>query len=759
MVNIIAQSEAFNFLDFGRLEDFFVGREHTQEDLLEGFDQLLIDGSLSPTSLTATKFVFEGDIGAYDFRVTVSGSGISPVGSLEQLEAAFEAGLATGQFDKIVVRGSKAPTSVGESWIPASNFLTFNLKASGYTLTSGNVKVSIDGTLPSSMNDFFDIIGLAEQLGQYDSLTQTQKNALIQDLNDFDFDGIGLEVDGQTVFELSFSSTKLSLELMGYTLSIVGTNFPDDLGDGLELLMDIGEAIDGDNSVDLSNLSGAAITRVIMTNPDGDNVLRTIGTFGDSDLVTLDVINIDGVRVPDPVVGGESENFVSSSLEPGSVFVPGDVLNGTNKRDFIYGVSGNDTLNGHAGRDTLFGGSGNDRLDGGNGDDVLNPGSNLSGDTVLGSKGSDTIIYSDNGPHGFQTLTYENLTRSVNVNINAKTNTGTVKKGAQGTDTIVDVAVPMDDASKGFTAGLSIRGTDFNDRFRLVTTRDDWASITGGEGRDTYSLVVQRDAIVRVNFSGTQGVEVDLSTGIIANDGHGNVETITVTNNGGEVELNGSSLNDRFIGGAHDDRFILGQGTDFADGQGGVDMVRYDRFGVDEVTVNLQTGTATGTWGGSQFTHTLQNIEDVRGSRNADDLLIGSAAANTMQGRGGDDELRGRDGNDRLFGEAGNDTLIGGGGVDRLTGGEGDDRLTGNGGRDQFLFNAAEDEGTDTITDFQDGRDRIRIEGAEFNDLRLSTLSVPGQDDMAIIQLASGTVIQLEDMSHTDLDASDFIFV
>ena len=169
-------------------------------------------------------------------------------------------------------------------------------------------------------------------------------------------------------------------------------------------------------------------------------------------------------------------------------------------------------------------------------------------------------------------------------------------------------------------------------------------------------------------------------------------------------------------------------------------MVRYDRSGVDAVTVNLQKGTATGIWGGSQFSHTLRNIEDVRGSRNADDLLIGSDAANKIQGRGGDDEIRGRDGNDHLFGEAGDDTLIGGKGGDRLSGGEGDDRLTGNSGRDQFLFNAAENEGTDTITDFQDGRDRIRIEGAEFGDLRLSTLSAPGEDDMAIICSGSDVI-------------------
>jgi Ca2+-binding RTX toxin-like protein len=129
-----------------------------------------------------------------------------------------------------------------------------------------------------------------------------------------------------------------------------------------------------------------------------------------------------------------------------------------------------------------------------------------------------------------------------------------------------------------------------------------------------------------------------------------------------------------------------------------------------------------------------------------------------IQGRGGDDTILGNAGRDRLEGEAGDDNLNGGQGNDILIGGIGDDRLRGAAGRDQFWFDASLNEGTDTIVDFQDGRDLLRIEGAEFNDLILST-QVVGGDNVAIVQIGSGTVIRLEDMSHTDLDATDFIFV
>ena len=60
-------------------------------------------------------------------------------------------------------------------------------------------------------------------------------------------------------------------------------------------------------------------------------------------------------------------------------------------------------------------------------------------------------------------------------------------------------------------------------------------------------------------------------------------------------------------------------------------------------------------------------IEHAVGGR-GDDLLVGNAVANRLEGRGGDDRLEGGGGDDRLIGGPGADRLVGGPGADRFLG-------------------------------------------------------------------------------------------
>lgn len=154
----------------------------------------------------------------------------------------------------------------------------------------------------------------------------------------------------------------------------------------------------------------------------------------------------------------------------------------------------------------------------------------------------------------------------------------------------------------------------------------------------------------------------------------------------------------------------------------------------------------------------------------AADRLQGGAGATAINGAGGNDRLDGGLGNDRLFGSSGadrlygnadndrlyggtgNDRLFGGSGRDTLDGGTGDDVLTGGLAADQFLFRATS--GDDTITDFQDGADRIRIlSGANsFGGLTLTTI---GED----VRVSFGTVsILIEAITTAELSAADFLF-
>ncbi len=84
-------------------------------------------------------------------------------------------------------------------------------------------------------------------------------------------------------------------------------------------------------------------------------------------------------------------------------------------------------------------------------------------------------------------------------------------------------------------------------------------------------------------------------------------------------------------------------------------------------------------------------------------ILNGTALANTLNGGAGNDILSGLAGNDTLNGGEGRDRLLGGDGTDTLNGGLGTDTYTGGTGNDTFRFAAPDDIANDTITDFAAG--------------------------------------------------------
>src|SRR4030095_2492228 len=130
-------------------------------------------------------------------------------------------------------------------------------------------------------------------------------------------------------------------------------------------------------------------------------------------------------------------------------------------------------------------------------------------------------------------------------------------------------------------------------------------------------------------------------------------------------------------------------GSDVLDGGGGRDWVGYF-LARGDVRANLSTHRASG-----EGLDTLVHVEDLEGSP-YDDVLVGNADRNQIDGGNGSDALLGSDGADRLLGGRGDDTLRGGAGadvlddslrvaqgvfpdtgVDLLAGGPGDDRLRG----------------------------------------------------------------------------------
>jgi Ca2+-binding RTX toxin-like protein len=125
------------------------------------------------------------------------------------------------------------------------------------------------------------------------------------------------------------------------------------------------------------------------------------------------------------------------------------------------------------------------------------------------------------------------------------------------------------------------------------------------------------------------------------------------------------------------------------------------------------------------------------------DVITGNRYADRINGLLGNDRIVGRDGNDRLFGGAGSDTLNGGAGADIMTGGASADR---------FIF--SDSDGSDRITDYQDGLDKIVIaEGASaFRQIRIIDRGADTE-----IRYADN-VLTLQDVDHRTIGASDFVF-
>ena len=246
------------------------------------------------------------------------------------------------------------------------------------------------------------------------------------------------------------------------------------------------------------------------------------------------------------------------------------------------------------GNDANRGGPDTDWLWGGAGDDVLNPGDNpTTYDSVYGSAGNDTIVYTDSSPAAFQWLGYLGIGTGIVATIDGTTNEGTVDKGSNGTDTILDIANSLDAAAEAPYGGFGLGGTAFDDEFDLTLADGQWMTVRGEEGNDTIRIHSGR---VMINYWNTaNGVEVDLEAGRANDDGHGTVDTFI-----GDVYQVEGGLGDDTLLGRNDgrDRLNGGPGDDTinprdSDWEVGSDSVTGSP-GNDRIVLSDSTGPRAG---------------------------------------------------------------------------------------------------------------------------------------------------------------------
>ena len=411
----------------------------------------------------------------------------------------------------------------------------------------------------------------------------------------------------------------------------------------------------------------------------------------------------------------------------------------------------------------------------------------------MGDQGNDTL---DGDGDGDQVAYFlETGTMGVNVDLRAGTATDTwghsdtligieYVHGSDGNDTLLGTD-NHGDRFFGRGGNDYMDGRDGNDLY--YTGDGDDTIVVGGTIADARDTIVVNgsgtNTIIGGDSEGTQyghhlvfeideAVTVNMATGIATS-----ANSLTdFTQALYFLEVGGTMHDDLLIGGnpRHDylEWYVGNQGNDTLNGGGGeADTVVYDdeveigsfnfttgqhEYGTRGVVVNLSTGVATDTFG---FTDTLIEIDDVRATRFADNI-VGTDGANAFWGLRGNDTLDGGEGIDRahygedyitdgtagvtvnlftgvaidgfgttdtlisieevyatnqndlitgnnvdnrIFGYGGNDTLLGYGGVDVLVGGAGNDSLRG--GDDHDELNGGE--GSDTLDGGQ-GDDLVR---------------------------------------------------
>ena len=276
----------------------------------------------------------------------------------------------------------------------------------------------------------------------------------------------------------------------------------------------------------------------------------------------------------------------------------------------------------------------------------------------------------------------------------ARLNNFVEKGGTLGTDTIVGLTLTPNDSFNLFGSD----GDDILD-INLDPNNFDFAELGFQRGQDTLNASGGNGVLKLSPGYGGDGAFVDLPNNLITRIGDDPVTGDRVVLNLAAVDFSTTFLqirtnrgDDSIVGTDQDEQFAPDAGTDTIVGGLGMDTMIYSIGGrVGEgLDVDLEAGSATGTWNGLFFTHFISEVEAVQGSEFAD-VMQAASTGSLLKGNDGNDSLTGGTGDDLIIGGFGQDSLVGGGGADTLEGQENEDLLAFNGfGTGSFLDGGSE---------------------------------------------------------------------
>ncbi|MDP7142065.1 MAG: hypothetical protein QGH69_02010, partial [Alphaproteobacteria bacterium] len=589
-----------------------------------------------------------------------------------------------------IITGSGNDTILG---VEADNVVNvFRGGAGNDTLFGGGGNDTLDG-------------GAGIDLADYSGASQGIKADLAALTVDSGVDNIDTLIDIEIIKGSGFNDT-----IRGNALD--NTFFGGDGNDTLAGLQG-DDTLIGNGGNDFVDYSARTVSVVVdlSDTPNGDGFIQTFVTGGESDYLK-GILSVIGSQVNDTITGDEQSQ----------------VLMGEAGNDTIYGLDGDDTIDGGDNNDTLVGGLGEDTFLGSNGLD-----------TVDGGDGNDTADYSGGQIAGLT---------SVNITLRDTLDAVVDLVGAADDDVLKDienlVGTSGNDTLVGDGVGNVLSGMGGADTITAAGGADTVLggagndTIYGGAGFDTINGGADQD-VVDYAFA-SNAVVVNLETGTatgsdINGDKLLNVEDIiggtgddTIIGNDSDNTLDGGDGNDTLVGGGGDDTLIGGNSTngDWVDYSAAAGGVNVDLSSPDTVT------------DGDGGVDKLVGIENVIGSDNAGDVIVGSAGVNTIYGMNGADTISAGDsadvvfggmGGDTLRGQSGNDTLHGEDGNDTLRGGIGTDTVYGGIGNDYFIEDGTVGDDTLFGGDDNDTVDYSNVSGGievQLNEDTLATVTMIG---------------------------------
>ena len=484
---------------------------------------------------------------------------------------------------------------------------------------------------------------------------------------------------------------------------------------------DIIEAGAGNDEIDFSLLSG------------------TQGIVVDLDDTTLVNVTVRNTAFTQQISG--FENILGTTAA--------DDITGDDNDNRIQGLEGSDILNGEGGADYFVGGFGVDTIDGGTGIDIV--------DYETASAGIDVDleneIAGDDGNFANDILrNLENVNGSLHDDSiigNSEDNVLTgltgddILEGRQGEDTLNggnggetngDTA-SYTRASSGVTASIadneaSIDGDGSRDDFIGIENLTGSAhvdNLTGSGGNNIIDGGGSNDIIIatagsdtyiggggdndRLNFSNGSGIDVDMVSGNILQNGFGGTSSTIET----IEDIVGTSGNDRVVSSAVANNIELGDGDDTFVSTAGTGVDTFD--GGENNETDGDTVDYSGAAGG--ITVELNSNEASNDGDGSNDILLGI------------ENIIGTDFMDRIYGDADDNDFFGGlmadtfyssGGQDRMDGGDGIDTVDYSGAAGGINLNLA----STIVSDDGDSSNDVLIAienviGSSFSDIMVGS--------------------------------------